>query len=287
MFNPSLVKSFRTLAGVVTAGTIFYSANNVTKNRLFRLQVSVCEPKAPQVKDAPKQHVTNMEMGDGCVFDGEIAGGRLNGQGRLVLKDGTVFEGFFVDDMLSGKACWSLPDGTVMRGTFVNGNPHGLVTITYPQGTIDEYQYANGVRGKLLRKTYPDGSIMEGTFVNNELCGWGKVATPEGHIIEGNFLNGKPHGQVDVTFDGGVTHGNFVHGRQHGYQKFVLPTGQVQEGMVRCDVLYGEWQITEKNGEKRVMHHKLDWMGELKLVADELRFIDWPELKLKWEKLKA
>lgn len=56
----------------------------------------------------PLDGVARLVLKSGCVYEGQLSGGRLHGHGKLTFPDGMVYEGAFQDNTITGhgvRAC--------------------------------------------------------------------------------------------------------------------------------------------------------------------------------------
>ena len=94
---------------------------------------------------------------DGRRFDGQVRGGKANGQGKMWFPNGDRFEGTFSDGLFGGSG-----------------------TYWYASGARYDGGFANGLRGGSGTTVWPNGSRYSGGYVNNKPNGFGTVTTSNG-----------------------------------------------------------------------------------------------------------
>jgi hypothetical protein len=115
-------------------------------------------------------------------YTGEIADGKMDGQGYLERANGERFKGEFVAGELNGHAEWINTEGDYYVGNFVAGEISGTGRLEAVDGRVYEGDFRSGL---------PDGK--------------GIYTAPDGTTIEGQFVRGWPAGEVDVTAPDGET----------------------------------------------------------------------------------
>jgi hypothetical protein len=87
-----------------------------------------------------------MTLDNGGEYEGELANGIPNGQGRSVSLDGTEYVGEWIAGRFDGFGTLTAPDGRVAEGYFKDGVPHGDIMFTDAAGTVSHMVYEYGVR---------------------------------------------------------------------------------------------------------------------------------------------
>lgn len=105
-------------------------------------------------------------------YQGEMADGKKNGQGKLETAAGYSYEGSWTDGTLNGQGIAVKPNGERYEGAFENNLPEG--------------------RGKLQLL---NGALYEGDFKQGLPEGSGKLQLPNGVVYEGGWQAGTKHGK--------------------------------------------------------------------------------------------
>jgi len=163
---------------------------------------------------------------DGGRYYGPLAGGMLQGHGRIEWDNGSRYEGGFAHGFFSGHGRLESRSGSVYEGEFVKGlmEGHGRMTMV-------------------------DGSIYEGEFANDAFNGRGRNVLANGDTYEGTFENGHLEGQGNYVGNGFTYRGEFAHGQFAGTGELVYEDGRTYRGQLRDGQMQGRGKLTNDNGD--------------------------------------
>lgn len=161
-------------------------------------------------------------------YEGEMLGGRLDGEGRLFYKfddgfalvggefenglpnggvairfaNGDRFRGTVENGLDTGQGVYMMADGSKLKGAFRDGKFNGEVVSESPDGEVFKGTFKDNERHEGL-VIYPNGGRYEGGFAEGEPHGAGTFTTAFGDVYRGMFLNGYPEGEVEVLYADG------------------------------------------------------------------------------------
>ena len=175
------------------------------------------------------------------VYDGAMAGGKLNGLGVAKVYDEagsvTTTEAVFVDGQADGVVSMEDAKGNIFQGSLVDGRPDG---IGFARVNDEEYfgGFENGARNG-LGFVISDKEIYVGEFKENVASGSGVVEDNKGGRFHGQFADGVPNGYgTYVAADGVIYQGKFKDGVADGRFFVISPDSDGAEVQI--------WE----NGEK-------------------------------------
>jgi hypothetical protein len=194
--------------------------------------------------------IRTRELGFGT-YVGAVVNGRIEGQGKLVLKKidrygqpcwgDTTWEGVFRgNEILVQKVSHANGNVFAWKGgerfwfnSALAQHPHlsgeRCVRWTQPDGSVFEGTIQDG-KEKNGKKQYLDRTVYEGDFVNGVASGRGTKSYPDDRVYEGEFLDGLEHGQGTLTTRLGVRYvGEFDRGKKTGMGRETSPHGTVEE----------------------------------------------------------
>lgn len=211
-------------------------------------------------------------------YEGELREGRLDGQGRLVLKRTPGCQHYCEDHLVAerklgasieivgrwrqgvleqpARVVYTLGDGTRYSGEAIHDPVRGLVAHgagRREQGARvwAEGQWREGLlhgKGAELRA---DGTQYSGTYVEGRWEGEGALKRADGSTYEGMFLDGQPHGRgVLVQADGTRYEGEFARGVRHGQGKLAKADGTRYEGGFARGVYHGQGALKRPDGTR-------------------------------------
>lgn len=105
-------------------------------------------------------------------YEGEMADGKKNGQGKLTNASGYSYEGTWKNGALNGQGIAVKPNGERYEGAFKDGLPNG--------------------KGKAR---LANGAVYEGDFKSGLQDGEGRLQLPNGIVYEGGWQAGAKHGR--------------------------------------------------------------------------------------------
>jgi len=205
---------------LIYSQTAYETALRLHANATLTIYV---EPRNPSLSRSS----TFNEASEGCVYEGQTAGGKRNGMGRIQLPSGVRYEGAFCDNRIEGDGTMTFPNGRVFRGKFVDGKLEGSGVI---------YSAETGVRY--------EGEVQAGVPTGKGLMMWGN-----GDGYYGQFKAGKREG-VGTMFlaDGSWMEGDWVEDRFHGLNWLYYPDGSQYRGQFQQGVKSGEGVLRDAQG---------------------------------------
>lgn len=160
-----------------------------------------------------------------AVYEGELAGSRLHGEGTLTLADGSRYTGDFEGDKPHGTGMFVDAAGNRYQGEFRDGVPHGQGSDSTASGEDYTGEYADGKRHGKGTLLYADGNSYEGDFVAGSPEGIGRFDASEG-VYEGPVAGGEPAGMGRFTaVNGDVYEGPFEDGEPNGTFRVIRLNG--------------------------------------------------------------
>ena len=216
----------------------------------------------PRVVTEKAYTVANGESG---TYSGDWAGGKPNGQGKLLCENGDIYEGDFENGVLNGHGKITWAKGDVFEGSFENGIQSGQGEMTYKNGDSYDGEWKNGKRDGQGLMIYKNGNYeyYEGAWEDDMRNGQGKTLYVNGNIYEGDWKNDQLTGQGKYTWNDGDTYeGGFENGMLNGYGEYVWEDGRVYKGYWKDDdksgigrmewpsgaVYEGDWENDNPNG---------------------------------------
>ena len=153
-----------------------------------------------------------------AVYEGAMAGGKLNGYGvlQLAVKGGfDTYEGAFKNGEVQGSIAYRNAKGDIYEGGVKDGKPHGT---GYRKTGDEEYlgAFVDGARDGVGLWITPRMSYL-GEFKGDTASGSGVLEEASGSRYHGQFRDGKPHGAGTYTTGAGAVYqGVFKNGKADG-----------------------------------------------------------------------
>lgn len=188
-------------------GTGIDESTNGFASAPFSLGVRDWSGQVGEFVKSEGKDLETIQLRDGTVFVGEVAGGVPDGHGVLTQTNGTKQEGEWRHGRayrLSGT--WVGPDGTKEIGTWNDDGTTSGGTILWKDGRVYKGDWrlmgagTPDVPDGTGAMTWPDGRTYTGHFLDGEMDGAGKMTYPDGKIEDGTWMQGKFMGA-------GVDHG--------------------------------------------------------------------------------
>ena len=193
-------------------------------------------------------------------YVGEMAGGKLNGEGRLFLREGETdgfnqYLGKFKDGKPADKGFLSTAKGAHFYGELIDGVRHGKGTLVTREGWLvrGEVKDGEGVGTLLVNYTTDDGETYFGQVENGERHGFGTLTATDDDFYAGGFANGVPSGPGIYKGVGGDRYtGDYADGQPNGFGTSIDPEGNVVQGRFVNGEPDGTVLVTEPNGKQTV-----------------------------------
>ncbi|WP_442781738.1 C13 family peptidase [Collimonas fungivorans] len=165
---------------------------------------------------------------DGGRYYGQLADGKLQGQGKMEWENGSTYEGGFEKGLFSGNGKYQLHLGYLYEGEFKDGMRSG-------QG----------------RAVNPRGTVYVGHFANNEFNGFGKLTSRTEEYI-GQFKQGAYAGKGEVKYSNGHASykGEFADGQYQGKGRYEVKGEEFYEGEFDKGEFAGYGIFQRKNGSR-------------------------------------
>ncbi|TBU92170.1 C13 family peptidase [Stutzerimonas kirkiae] len=220
---------------------------------------------------------TDVVLPDGSRYQGTLADGLLQGEGRLDYPGGSHYQGQFERGLLHGQGLLQYADGSSHQGRFEEGQANGEGLLSDADGTLAGVFRQGLLEGKGHYRSN-DGAQYRGAFVNGQFHGQGDYQDENGARWRGEFEDGQLQGQGSYEDeDGNRYQGGFKQWRYHGQGLLQRPDGSRYQGQFRRGRYHGEGTLTLADGTTRsgTWHN-----GRLALDAQGQRQPDPLELAL-------
>lgn len=177
-------------------------------------------------------HFTN-----GSMYEGNIANGKLHGQGKYTTADGFVYEGNFFFGEAEGKGKITYPDGNVYVGNVNGFKPDGYGTLKKADGSLIRGMWKQGNKQGLCSYYFANGCVYHGGFDNDDYSGLGVYIFENGVIRVGKFKSAEC-----LTYNEVMRYQNSFKSRQSGRTRYYgqLEPAYINGQTVDCPNGYGE-----------------------------------------------
>lgn len=180
---------------------------------------------------------------DEVTFDGELAYGVPQGQGKLTYWDGDVYEGEIKNGEPHGYGVFRQRFGSTYEGYWQEGHEHGSATVTNEEGEKFNCLYRRGAYGTCWLPV-----------IGRECkIWWGlRESDPSGAIEwSGACRDGKAHGEGIAIWRGGDElevkfEGAFADGAMNGFGKLTVTAGSARDEDV--EIYTGHWMNSYRHG---------------------------------------
>lgn len=193
-------------------------------------------------------------------YVGEMAGGKLAGEGRLFLREEKTEEfneyiGRFADGKPEGKGYLKTATGDRFIGELIDGVRHGKGTLLTAKGWLvrGEIKDDQGVGTLLVEYSTEDGEKYFGQMENEKRHGFGTLKNSNGDFYAGSFAEGLPSGPGIYKGAGGDRYtGDFLNGKANGFGTGVDTEGNVVQGRFVNGEPEGTLLVTMPDGTQSV-----------------------------------
>lgn len=187
---------------------------------------------------------------NGARYEGGFERGLYAGKGRLEAASGEVYEGDFAAGMRSGRGRLRYRDGELYVGEFAADVPHGSGEVLYKNGRSYRGAFRDGHYNGKGRLESGRGEVYEGDFVDDAFTGTGTYTRADGSRLEGRFEDWEANGPATYTdAHGSVYAGTFVKGELKGPARIAGKEGWRYEGAVADWAPSGEGVLQLANGD--------------------------------------
>jgi len=170
----------------------------------------------------------------------------LSNRGRIVLPDGSNYEGEISGGKPNGQGTGTWPDGKTYVGEFRNGQAEGAGTVVEPNGTRQEGEWRGGAEYR-VRGTWvaADGTKEEGTWNRDGTASGGTITWKDGRQYRGEWklvpgMPESPDGAGEMRWpDGRQYVGQFHDGKMDGPGRMIYPGGKIEDGVWKQDTFTG------------------------------------------------
>ena len=204
------------------------------------------------------------------VYEGEMAEGKLQGEGDLRFRDDETggwdrYTGDFVSSKAEGEGLLTTNEGWEYDGGFKDGEEDGEGTLSHDDGTVIFATFEAGdiVGPALIYYETEDGELYFGEAENKKRHGQGTLIQPNDDAYVGEFEDGVASGPGYFdSADGSQFVGFFAKGEPNGFGTYVGPDGETfyqgrfdgakPDGQILVTKPDGTQSVeTWKNGEKQ------------------------------------
>lgn len=194
------------------------------------------------------------EWPDGRRYQGQLKGGRKNGEGVFVWASGAKYAGQFVDNEFEGQGVCTWTEGHRYDGMWAKGKKQGQGVFTWSDGRRYDGEYAENQHHGFGTYKWPDGCQYIGQFQDGLQDGFGEYTTAEGHRYKGQWVQSKKHGKGTLEWsDGRVYAGDYIDDRQHGVGTLRWPDGREYAGQWLKGKQDGTGRYYLGNGEEPIL----------------------------------
>jgi len=187
---------------------------------------------------------------NGARYEGGFARGLYAGKGRLQTASGDVYEGDFAAGMKAGRGRLHYHDGELYVGEFAADLPHGSGEVLYRDGRSYRGSFRDGHYSGKGRLESARGDVYEGDFVDDAFTGTGTYSRADGSRLEGRFKDWEADGPGAYTDPRGIVYsGTFVKGELKGTASIVGKDGWRYEGGVADWAPSGDGVLHLANGD--------------------------------------
>ncbi|SDX09941.1 Uncharacterized conserved protein [Collimonas sp. OK242] len=193
----------------------------------------------------------NAITADGGQYYGQLADGKMQGQGKIEWATGASYEGAFDKGLFSGKGKYRSDTGYLYDGEFKQGTYAGKGEIKYQDGRTYAGEFANGQYQGKGRFEVKDEESYEGEFDKGEFTGYGIYQVHKGSRYVGAFKKWRPQGGGRLTDAGGnIYEGIFADGRLTGKARYIGKDGSSYVGEFKNWKYHGQGIYRNANGDQ-------------------------------------
>jgi hypothetical protein len=193
-------------------------------------------------------------------YVGEMASGKLNGEGRLFLREAETsrfnsYVGYFADNAPVGTGFLTTADGERFVGELLDGLRHLRGVILTRDGAVlrGEFLDGEGVGTLFVDYTTEEGERYAGQARNGERNGFGTLVATDGDSYAGHFRAGVPDGPgLYEGVNGERFMGDFENGKPNGFGTAIDADGNVVQGLFVDGEPDGTVVVTEPDGTQSV-----------------------------------
>ncbi|MEM9824546.1 MAG: hypothetical protein AAF985_25895 [Bacteroidota bacterium] len=157
-------------------------------------------PTSVQKKSDVLEKIT---YANGDVYEGQLANGNREGQGKMTYANDNVLEAEWKDDKVKEEGSLIFANGNEYFGQLNNDLPEGTGSMIYKDGHTYSGDWKQGEwhgRGALIRT---DKSQFHGNFEQGERAGEGKVIWGSGDTLSGFWIEDQLEGKSLFQFTNG------------------------------------------------------------------------------------
>lgn len=108
------------------------------------------------------------EKGPVSIYDGDLSGGKRNGNGNWLHRSGSKYSGSWKNNLKHGEGEYWLKNGDYYKGDFLDDKLHGTGKYVFADGSVYEGQFANGEKQGSGKLTFPDGRVHQSTWEKDQ-----------------------------------------------------------------------------------------------------------------------
>jgi len=193
-------------------------------------------------------------------YSGEMSAGKLEGEGRLLVRDDesgkfNEFVGRFADSEPEGVGFARTANGEQFVGELIDGVSHAIGTALTPEGWLVKGEFENGkaVGTFIIDYTTEDGQRYFGQAENGKRQGYGVLVATDDDFYAGQFADGLPDGPGIYKGTGGDRYnGDFANGKPNGFGTSIDAEGNVLQGRFVDGEPVGTVLVTLSDGTQSV-----------------------------------
>lgn len=198
--------------------------------------------------------VEQLLMPDGAIYNGELAGGLLHGNGELIWSSGARYTGTFTRGVYQGQGTLRQDNGDEYRGEFVAGELTGAGEFVGADGSRYIGEFQRGVMQGEGEFTSAEGHRYRGTFTDGTLNGPGEFFSKDGDHYQGEFKHWMFDGVGTLTEKAGEYKGQFRNGIFHGYGLYrYTQAGDEPERLLAGRWRWGEFESAGSASDRKAL----------------------------------
>ncbi len=197
-----------------------------------------------------------VNMRNGCTYNGQFRGGLFHGLGRLTWANGVIYEGSFQLGTIEGQGCFKWPDGSSYKGGLVAGKRCGFGLFMCSAGQIYEGNWLDGLRhgkGSISYREQKSTTVYTGDWVRGLREGYGLMKYASGNTYEGFWKADKKHGMGLMLWldKDNVYAGEWKDDLPHGQGENLWANVSLNKLVTKqlSSIYRGEWQGGVRHGD--------------------------------------
>jgi hypothetical protein len=108
------------------------------------------------------------EKGPVSIYDGELSGGKRNGDGNWLHRSGSKYSGQWKNNLKHGQGKYWLKNNDYYEGEFREDKLHGSGKYVFADGSVYEGDFVEGEKQVAGTMTFPDGRVHKSTWEKDQ-----------------------------------------------------------------------------------------------------------------------